>query len=187
MGILVDSRRRYSLTQLQIVLWTIVILSLISGVFWARLIDGSARTALDFAIPSELLVIMGISVGSTVAAVTVKASKDHLRGPNIAATPVGTAPSFMQVFTVEEGAGADQTIDVTKLQNFWITLLLVTAYVALCIGQFNDLTKISDLTTLPSLSSDFIALLAISHGAYLAGKLPNRNGSPAAATAEPLT
>ena len=75
-GILIDQRGRYSLTQLQIVLWTIVVISLISGVFWARLFD-DATTALDVSIPGELGVL-GISVGSTVAAMVVKAEEGRV-------------------------------------------------------------------------------------------------------------
>ena len=45
LGIFVDNRGRFSLTHFQIVTWSIVILSLISGVFWGRLLDGAARIA----------------------------------------------------------------------------------------------------------------------------------------------
>ncbi len=42
-GILIDERGRYSLTHLQLCLWTIVILSLISGVFSGAWCTVSAR------------------------------------------------------------------------------------------------------------------------------------------------
>ena len=44
-GILIDERGRYSLTHLQLCLWTIVILSLIAGVFFGRLVHGVTRAA----------------------------------------------------------------------------------------------------------------------------------------------
>jgi hypothetical protein len=71
LGILVDERGRYSLTHLQIVVWTIVVLSLISGVFWGRVFHDAAH-ALDFTIPDELLTVIGISVGSGVLTTTIK-------------------------------------------------------------------------------------------------------------------
>jgi hypothetical protein len=185
-GILIDERGRYSLTQLQIVLWTIVVISLISGVFWARLFD-DATTALDFSIPGELLGVLGISVGSTVAATVVKAEKDVSRPDSVAASDSSKPPSFKQVFTLEEGEFADRAIDVTKFQNFAFTIILVTAYVALCIGQFNDLANISDLTALPGFDTSFVTLLGISHATYIAGKLPSRPGAPTADTAVPLS
>ena len=33
-GVLIDRRGRYSLSRLQIVIWTLVVVSLLSGVFW---------------------------------------------------------------------------------------------------------------------------------------------------------
>ena len=42
LGILIDDRYRYSLTHFLIVLWSIVILSLIAGVFFGRLMAESA-------------------------------------------------------------------------------------------------------------------------------------------------
>ncbi len=62
LGILIDARGRYSLTQLQLVLWTIVILSLVLGVFVGRVAGGLGKNALAFSIPNELLVVLGIRV-----------------------------------------------------------------------------------------------------------------------------
>jgi len=173
LGILVDSRGRYSLTQFQLTMWTIVVLSLVSGVFWARVLAG-VPGPLDFTIPDVLLLVMGISVGSTAAATAVKASKDASRPASIAASE---KPSFMQIFLLEEGALADQVIDVTKYQNFWITLILLVAYIALAASVLKDSAP-AQLTALPEFSQAFIILLAISHGAYLAGKIPDRAGVP---------
>jgi hypothetical protein len=185
-GVLIDTRGRYSLTQLQIVLWTLVVIPLISGVFWARLFDDAA-TALSFAIPGELLGVLGISVGSTVAATVVKAHKDEHRSEFIAASDPTHQPSFKQVFTVEEGEFADRAIDVTKFQNFWFTLILIAAYIGLCVARFNELGSISKLTTLPGFDANFVTLLGISHAGYIAGKLPDRGGNPNAETAHPLS
>ena len=63
-GVIVDRRLRCSLTQLQLVLWTLVILSLVSGVFFGRLVDG-VDDPLDFEIPDEVLLLLGVSFGST--------------------------------------------------------------------------------------------------------------------------
>jgi len=184
-GVLIDARGRYSLTQLQIVLWTLVVISLISGVFWARLLD-DADTALTFGIPGELLAVLGISVGSTVAATVVKSQKDEQRPEHIAASDATKEPSFKQVFTIEEGEFADRAIDVTKFQNFWFTVILITAYIGLSVAQFDDLNNIGELTSLPGFDTNFVTLLGISHAGYIAGKLPNRAGNPNAPSARRL-
>lgn len=171
-GILIDTRGRYSLTQLQIVVWTIVVLSLISGVFWGRLFGGLAADALAFTIPEELLIVLGVSVGSTVASTVIKADHDATNPSFVAASNRADPPRFTQVFMVEEGPMADKVVDIAKFQNFWITLLLIVAYVALAIAAIGSAATPSALNALPGFSDNLVVLLAISHAGYLAGKLP---------------
>jgi hypothetical protein len=74
LGILVDDRARFSLNRTQLVLWSIVVISLISGVFFGRLIEGVSEP-LEFEIPGDVLGLLGISVGAAVTVGAVKASK----------------------------------------------------------------------------------------------------------------
>jgi hypothetical protein len=185
LGILLDQRGRYSLTHLQIVVWTIVILSLIAGLFWGR-IGPDARHALDFTIPDELLAVLGISVGSGVLATTIKSVKDTTPAValHIAASDVNHPPRLWQIFTVEEGAMADQVIDISKFQNFVITIILVVAYVILAIATLNSYSGPKDVNMLPGFSPQFVTLLAISHGGYIIGKVPNKAGAPPLSVAD---
>ena len=185
-GILVDNRGRYSLTHLQIVLWSIVVLSLISGVMWGRLLDSKSKNPLDFEIPTELLTVMGISLGSAAAATTIKVQKDLSHPERIAASNDADRPRFAQMLFLEEGDLADQVVDVTKFQNFWLTIVLVVAYVGLAIRTFSSgaLGSPGEITTLPVLSGTMVALLGISHAGYVAAKLPNRPGSPQGLTVQ---
>ena len=176
LGILVDDRYRFSLTQLQIVTWSIVILSLISGVFFGRLLAG-VRDPLDFAIPSQVLGLLGISAGSAVTAVSIKATKDP-------ASIGSEGPRFRQIFLAEEGMYADRVIDVTKYQNFITTIILVAAYVILSIHAISDAGSARAVTTLPDISGTFLILLGISHGAYLAAKVPSKAGDPLLSVAQ---
>ena len=170
LGILVDDRYRFSLTQLQIVTWSIVILSLISGVFFGRLLAG-VKDPLDFAIPSQVLGRIGISAGSAVTAISIKATKDPAK--------IGAGePRFRQIFLAEEGTYADKVIDVTKYQNFVTTIILVAAYVTLSIHAIHDAGSAKAVTSLPDISGTFLILLGISHGAYLAAKVPSKPGDP---------
>lgn len=170
LGILVDDRYRFSLTQLQIVTWSIVILSLISGVFFGRLLAG-VEDPLDFGIPSQVLGLLGISAGSAVTAISIKATKDPAK--------IGSEkPRFRQIFLAEEGTYADKVIDVTKYQNLITTIILVVAYVTLSIHAIHDAGSAKAVTTLPDISGTFLILLGISHGAYLAAKVPSKPGDP---------
>lgn len=169
LGIFLDSRGRFSLSQFQIVLWTIVVLSLLAGVFFARLFAGVPKP-LDVKIPNELLIVMGISTGSAATAGAIKASKD-IRDVTIidSAKP----PTFAQVYLVEEGTQS-AVVDPTKFQNFWLTLIAIVAYVAMAVAHIAAKTAVADLNSLPGFEGTLVTLLGISHAGYLAGKLPDK-------------
>ncbi len=149
---------------------------------------GAAGTALSFIIPSNLLLVMGISLGSAVGAAATKSYKDISAAQRVAASiptkqalaiprPKPPTPFYGQMFLVEEGAMADQVIDITKFQNFWFTLILVVAYVAMVGAFFAGLADPSRITQLPDFSLQMVVLLAISHGGYFVGKIPDRQGN----------
>ena len=176
LGILVDARGRMSLTHLQLTLWTILVVSLISGAFWGRLLSG-VDNALEFGVPSEVLGLMGISVSSAVAATVAKSAKDN--DPEASARiAVGDKPRFSQIFLMEEGALADEVIDITKFQNFAFTIILVLAYLTVAIDAFRSTTATTPFSALPGLAPQFLTLLGISNAGYVAGKLPKQSGTP---------
>lgn len=181
LGLLIDSRGRYSLTHVQLSLWAVVILSLVAGVFfgrWQHNVD-----PLGFRIPSVVLALLGISVGSAVTVTAAKGSKNITKPANVAAAGPGPwRPSLMQIFLQEEGTYADQVVDITKFQNFVITVVLILAYIALAIHAVTVAGTAGKVTELPVFSGTFLILLGISHAAYLAGKLPSSSGQPAGLT-----
>jgi hypothetical protein len=186
LGILIDQRGRFSLTSFQLVMWSIIILSLISGAFWGRLVHDVADP-LSFSIPGNVLGLIGISAGSAATASAIKAGKDLTRAPSIAASSSALdPPRFSQIFMLEEGSSADEVIDVTKYQNFVITIVLGVAYVALAAHAVHDAGSASAFKGLPDFSGTFLVLLGISHGTYVAGKLPNQAGTPRGLTLEHL-
>jgi hypothetical protein len=171
LGILVDRRGRFSLSQLQLVIWTIVILSLIVAVFIGRFND-ELQNPLQITVPETLLGLMGIGLGSAASASAIKSAKDQARPNYVAAS---NTPQWLQLFTMEEGTLADKVIDIGKFQNFWLTLILVIAYVAVAA---NGLKSTISGGTLPEFPASMLLLLGISHAGYLANKLPNQAGTP---------
>jgi hypothetical protein len=192
---LVDNRGRFSLNRLQLVVWSIVVISLIAGVFFGRLMDG-VDEPLGFTIPDRVLGLLGISVGTSVTVGAVKATKKakaEAEKPEEAALPAGKAasrlatydathrpPFFWQVFMLEEGDLADDVVDVTKFQSFGITIVLVVAYVAMAIHMIVDAKLAGNVTSLPDITGSFLVLLGISYGGYVGGKLPTQTGLPRA-------
>jgi hypothetical protein len=158
-----------------------VILSLLAGVFfgrWQHNVD-----PLGFTIPPVVLGLLGISVGSAVTVTAAKTAKDTTRPANVAAAAPGRwRPSLIQIFLVEEGTYADQVVDITKFQNFVITVVLVLAYIGLAVHTVTAAGNAAKVTALPGFAGTFLVLLGISHAGYLAGKLPAPAGQPAGLT-----
>jgi hypothetical protein len=177
-GILIDHRGRYSLTHFQLVLWTLTIISLLSGVFFGRLVHGVANP-LDITIPKPVLGLFAISLASGVTATAVKRTKDRTNASTISVSGGDdNPPRLAQIVLEEEGTFADQVVDVSKFQGFVITILLVIVYIAVSVNTIG--ATLSARATLPTLSGDWLILLAISHGAYVTAKVP-----PSAGTADP--
>jgi hypothetical protein len=186
-GILVDERLRFSLTKLQMVLWTLVFLSLLTAVFLVRLLDNDPSDALQITIPPEILALVGISAGSAVLTTAIKSPRTEsiryqavkLMEANMGVKPaagsaagsgiVGMPSHLSQVFLVEQGDAMDKVVDVTKFQNFFLTLIAVGAYVVMAAGA---LAGTSSPAGLPGFSQDLLWLIGISHAAYVGGKIP---------------
>ena len=178
LGILVDQRVRYSLTHFQIVLWTIVILSSLLAVLVSQRLDPR-----NVEIPPELLGLMGISAGSAVLATAVKAGKDAgdqfgsiARGiDTLTASHVtikGTKPHFAQMWLEEEGDQAEKVVNITKYQNFILTIVILCVYVTLA-------WESGKLGKLPVLPEKVVWLIGISHAGYVGGKIPNQKKTEA--------
>jgi hypothetical protein len=169
LGILIDARGRFSLTHFQIVLWTIVILSSAIGVLVAK-----GWNPAGFVIPQPLLGLMGISVGSAVLTTSVKATKDtpgsgaRVARDGLTMNSGSGQPKitrmFSQIWLQEEGALADQVIDITKFQNFIFTLVVLGIYIAMAREEQG----------LPNLPANVVTLIGISHAGYVGGKVPNK-------------
>lgn len=82
-GVLIDSRNRVTLSQFQIVIWTLVVLSAYGAVLFTNLMAGeSVLSALDVSVPPELLVAMGVTGTSVVGSRVINSlqGQDRLGG-----------------------------------------------------------------------------------------------------------
>ncbi|HEX4726541.1 MAG TPA: hypothetical protein VH298_02010, partial [Jatrophihabitans sp.] len=112
-------------------------------------------------------------------AATTKADQ-AIAAAEVAKTAVADTwkPSFFQIFMQEQGAYADEVVDVTKFQNFLLTVVLVIAYVGSVIAAIHHAKTAQAFDALPGFQGMFLILLAISHGAYLTGKAIPQQGDP---------
>jgi hypothetical protein len=181
-NVLRDARGRYSLSRFQVMVWTVVLLSLITGMAFGRFAAGQVDVA-GFQIPSQVLWLLGIAVGSGIVAGAIKVTKSTTRPDSVAAYPVGEERgSLWQMLTAEEGASAGRSIDLAKFQNFVITVLLVLLYVAQAVSALKAVSNPAGIGGLPAFSDAFLVLLGVSHAGYLLGKIPSPAGVPAGGT-----
>ena len=212
-GIALSSWNDYSLSKLQVVLWTIVVLGAFVAIASLRLLGffgfAAAADPLDIAIPGPLLAAMGIAAFTSTATPSILALKSTQPSepPQIAAArqrqtdatggqardfahtgqTVGrasaTTASWIDIVTGDELANAG-TVDLSKVQHLLVTLLLLGTYIGLVIRQLAGASH--PLAGLPDPGSAFVELLAISHAGYLAYKVAPKSGrSLPAATPEP--
>ena len=193
-GALIDTRNKISLSRLQMIFWTILVLSALYAAFLGNLASAhSVSGALDIDIPPVLYALMGISTTSLVASplilstkreksadatqssTTVSAIEKQMgAGPGTVKTEgqvvVNANPDnarFSDLFKGEE-SGNGAHLDLGKIQMLFFTVVVGISY-AILVGEVlvNATAKIEGL---PPLSPGLITMVAISHAGYLANK-----------------
>ncbi len=190
MGAFIDNRNRISLSKLQMAAWTVVVLSAFATAAaynaGSAMFEGGQVSALAVNIPGELLLAMGISATSLVAApalLSLKSQQDPAAGaeqdaqaklgPDVSGngkvltrkSPANA--SWADLVTGDELGNAGSP-DLGKIQKVLITLLLLGCYVAYIFGQFSGSAE--RIGQLPDLDKSFVWLMGISHASYLAYK-----------------
>jgi small-conductance mechanosensitive channel len=173
-GVLIDDRNRVSLSRAQWILW----FALIIGGYFAAALWNVANGLTMPVIQNQLLVLLGISSGSAVTSnLIIEAKKPDDPADAGKATLAKNADaddaSWSELYLGEEQANKS-TVDISRLQQLVITILLAIAFISL---QWAALAKPDDAGMhMPSFddNSSFLWLLGLSHAAYLAYKAPTK-------------
>ena len=176
-GILVDERNRMSLSRLQMSLWTVLVLSAYLTAFLANIAD-ERPNPLDVTIPKELWLAMGISITSLVGSKLVTAEDPAVerRAPEEPG-PRRTAPARWSDLFAGDFKQDAQFVDLTKVQMFFFTLVLVLGYAAAVGHEFVEIGgRDEGIGALPKLDEAFVILLGISHAGYLTRKAVGPEG-----------
>jgi hypothetical protein len=177
-GVLIDERHRITLGRLQMLLWTILVLSAYMASALANIGRG-AGSPLNVDIPSELWLTMGISTASLIAAPAALQFKERRHSGALHAWETEAESRLSDLFRGEEVADRDH-LDLGKVQMFLFTVVLVLGY-ALAVGDMLD-ESTAPFTALPAVDEGVVTLLAISHAGYL-----TRKALPAATPAPPTS
>ena len=165
-GVLIDERHRITLGRLQMLIWTILVLSAYMAAALANIGRG-AGSPLNVDIPSELWMMMGISTASLIAAPAALQYKERRHGHTLHNWPSETDSRFSDLFRGEEVADREH-LDLGKVQMFLFTVVLVLGY-GLAVGEMLD-ESTAPFTALPAVDEGVVTLLAISHAGYLTRK-----------------
>ena len=198
-GMFIDERNMISLSRLQMLVWTVVVLSAYGAIALAR-VQETPVAALDVTVPDTLWLLIGISTTSLVGSPLLKNTKrgkgsaleeqekneilENQRkdlsnnvtaeGRIVSKNSVDDA-SWSDLFTGEEVTNVAH-LDLAKIQMFFFTVLLVLSYVVALWSLFADCTVSEAQPTcqvpgaLPELGDGALTLLTISHGGYLVNK-----------------
>ncbi len=202
-GILIDRRNKMSLSRLQMVCWTLVILSSLLAAAMNNL-SLESGAPLDIQIPSELWVLMGISTASLVASPAIISSRSQkaappgekkkvaqaLREQGYTDIDVKSESVVMSNLTPDaarwgdllkgEEVGNATTIDLGKLQMFLFTFVLLLTYGA---AVYQLMASGHEIEALPEVSEGMNVLLGISHTGYLAHKTVPQSATPSPSVA----
>lgn len=176
--LLTDQRRRWSLSRLQLLLWTLLLLPSIWTMVVSKLLAG-VGDALALGMDDNMWALLGISAASFVGSPLILDRKRATPGVLDVRAPdsASPGPELRDLFRGEDAANAD-FVDIGRVQMCLFTLIAVTVYFAACWHAFAS--QAPSVLAFPAMSQNLVALLAISHATYLAGKVPGRLTGPAA-------
>lgn len=171
-GVLIDQRNKISLSRLQLVAWSVLVLAAVisEGIInagWGR------ASPLALSIPKELWILLGISTASFVAAPLVLGTKGNALDTNEV-----NQHAWRDIFYGDDTGNADQ-VDFSKVQQFFFTVVLVAVY-AVDIGSILAAANPSSTQlAFPALDPGFIGIMAVSQTAYIAYKAVPQNKTDA--------
>jgi len=198
---------------MQLILWTVIIVSALSTLALFRLAHGGAGTdALNITVPEQVWALLGLSGATTAAALAIKGTKKNVGvsaqediaiqkqlGVVIEQLPAAAGnvghvgalitnkgpkgASMADLFSGDE-VGDALYVDPGKIQMFFFTVLVAIAYASAVGDVFADQTPVAD-AFLPDLSTGMVTLLGISQAGYLGTKYASSTSTTLADTMPP--
>ena len=179
LGVLIDDRNRMSLGRFQALSWWLLIFAAFLSMYIWNVQHGGGHLP---QVPKDLLYLLGITNGSAVIGTMVLNPKRRLTqavAQNVPPDPAAAQQSTLHVnLTPAEASWTDlffgeessnsQTVDVSRLQQFTFTLILLFVYGGKVLDTLGGAGAAQ--LDLPDLDPSALELLGISNGAYLLTK-----------------
>ncbi len=174
LGLLIDSRNKFSLSQLQIILWTVLIAAGLGAAALTN-VAHSFDAPLDIKLHEDLLLLMGISTASFAGSALVKTGKLERRQLEVKSDRRGAG---LVDLISSETAGDSARADISKVQMLFFTIIVLFIYGAALGGELVDVS--TKIVALPEIGDGIAILLAISHAGYLTFKQAQSRAAVAA-------
>ncbi|MEO8394458.1 MAG: hypothetical protein ABI700_15805 [Chloroflexota bacterium] len=197
LGVLIDSTNKISLSRLQMLLWTILILSgLLTAV--AANVAAGVDEPLTITVPASLWLLMGISTASMIGSPILQ-NVQQQRAASVVAKQQALAqfarrsvdPVYIRfsgqmvmnqsvdaasIADIFAGSGVSTVglVDIGQIQMFFFTLTLLFAYGT---GLAHLFSTEAPLLAFPTLDAGMVALLGISHTGFLVNQAIPQNVS----------
>jgi hypothetical protein len=168
--LLTDERRRWSLSRLQLLTWTALLLPSVWTMVGEKLLGG-ADDALALGMNDNMWALLGITAASFVGSPLILERKRATPGALDVRAPGAGDGELRDLFRGED-AGSAEMVDIGRVQMCLFTAIAVCAYFAACWHAFA--TQSAATLAFPPMSQNLVALLGISHATYLVGKVPAR-------------
>lgn len=155
----------YSASLLQMLIFTLLTIFAYTTVFAARVGEISGLINNSWVnVPSNLLILMGISVGTAIASRAIKV--EQIKSGNITESAASDESSLT--------TSRDGKTDLVKIQMLMWTLIAVVVYLNI-LWRFilNEGFK-GDNPALPDIDTAFMVLLGISQGGHVANQLSEK-------------
>lgn len=194
-GVLIDARNKISLSRLQMLMWTVLVLAgflvaVLINIFWTP-----DNPPLKISLDEQLWALLGISTASLVGSPLIKNSKkneqpndketektmkalesqgvdtSHVRAEGkILVNEIPEDASWTDIFKGEESSNG-ANLDLAKIQMFFFTLVTWSVY-AIALGNLFRKAVLghTGIDAFPDVDGSMVALLGISHAGYLANK-----------------
>lgn len=203
-GVLIDERHKMSLSRFHVLLWTLVIISAILAMVFLNIMRGDSNPAEIF-IPDQIWWLLGISAGTAVAQpfVNTYTTESHPADKDEVNRQMGqmqkmtgetkeaitskvyftgqlqrnSDPSLATISNMFHGdeSGNFLSVDVSKVQSFLFTFLIILGYGAAIGSQVISTTA---LHSLPSIGTNVATLMGVSQGSYLVYKAAPHSTTP---------
>ena len=170
-AILTNKLKRYDLSLLQLISWTLLIISTLftSVIYNIRLEE---INPLQISIQDEILFLIGIDFTVAIGTPLINSSKDSNKNEILVGNLTRKDAKFGELFLGDMDSN-NSNIDIGKIQVFLISVLLIFVYSIQCYNLFSEAN--TKITSLPTFDASMITLLTISNFAYLGKKaIPNK-------------